>query len=392
METQKVIIVGGGVGGLCLAHALKRAAVPFVLFEQDEALAARDRGYRLRIDAAGQDALARCLPVNLLYLLHRSASLAEPGPWFIDSRSRPISLSASDSWAEPANAVADICVHRRTMLEILATGLEDHMRFGHALIEYEESAEEVAARFVNGHEERGGLLVGADGIGSAVRGQLLPGLFPEDTGLVCIHGRTAATIANCRAIGPEICAGSSAVFANGFTAVIDLMFFHDPMSRLAAQIAPDCRITDVPEYFYWALTGPRARLGVEILPRTPSELDGAVQHLVRDWDPALQAVILRGDPVNWAVQPVRSVWLDQTWQSQRVTMLGDAIHAMSPASGSGMVTALCDAADLAACLVRHVRGESRTAVLEVYAATVRDRAIDVVRAVSADSGRLASAA
>lgn len=392
METQKVIIVGGGVGGLCLAQALKRAAVPFVLFEREATLGVRGHGYRLRIDAAGQDALARCLPVDLLYLLHRTASLAEPGPWFIDSRSRPVNLPVSDNWAAKGAAVADICVHRKTMLEILATGLDEHIRFDHCLTEYQENAEGVTARFDNGYEERGALLVGADGIGSTVRRQLLPGITPEDTGLACIYGRTAATIANCRAIGPEICAGSSAVVASGFAAVIDLMFFRDPMPRLAAQIVPECRITDVPEYFYWALTGPRSRLGVETLPRTPRELDGIVRQLVRDWDPALQAVFLRGDPAEWAALPVRSLWPDRTWQSQRITLLGDAIHAMSPANGSGMVTALCDAADLATCLARAAKGESRAAMLDAYAVTMRERAIDAVRAACADGSRLASAA
>ena len=392
METQKVIIIGGGIGGLCLAQALKRIGVPFVLFEQDATLGARDRGHRLRIDAAGQDALARCVPVDLLYLVHRTASLAEPGPWFVDSRLRPVQWPISGGWTTRGNAVADICVHGQTMREILASGLEEHIRFDHALIEYEESAEGVTARFANGHGERGTLLVGADGIGSAVRRQLLPGVVPEDTGLACINGRTRATIANCRAIGPEICAGSSAVVADGFLAIIDLMFFRDPMPRLATQIVPDCQITDVPEYFHWALTGTRARLGVETLPGTPRELDGIVRQLVRDWDPALQAVFLRGDPAEWAIHPVCSLWPDRAWQSQRVTLLGDAIHAMSPANGSGMVTALCDAADLSGCLARAGRGEGRAAMLEAYAVTMRERAIDAVRAVSADGSRLAAAA
>jgi 2-polyprenyl-6-methoxyphenol hydroxylase-like FAD-dependent oxidoreductase len=81
MASKRVLIIGSGLGGLCLAQGLKRAGIPFSLFEQDDEIEPRGKGHCLRINAAGQDALARCLPVDLLYLLYQSATLADAGLW-----------------------------------------------------------------------------------------------------------------------------------------------------------------------------------------------------------------------------------------------------------------------------------------------------------------------
>ena len=67
MRNQPILIAGGGLASLCLAHGLKRAGLPFAVYQPADAPHVHDTGYRLRIDAAGQEALARCLPIDLLY-------------------------------------------------------------------------------------------------------------------------------------------------------------------------------------------------------------------------------------------------------------------------------------------------------------------------------------
>jgi hypothetical protein len=51
--------------------------------------------------------------------------------------------------------------------------------------------------------------------------------------------------------------------------------------------------------------------------------------LVKDWAPALRAVIVRGDPVGWTAHPVKSLFPDRSWHSDHVTLLGDAVRVMS---------------------------------------------------------------
>ena len=60
-----VAIVGGGIGGLCLAQGLKKAGVPVTVYERDETPASRLQGHRVHIDPQGSTALHQCLPDHL---------------------------------------------------------------------------------------------------------------------------------------------------------------------------------------------------------------------------------------------------------------------------------------------------------------------------------------
>jgi len=73
-----VVIIGAGVGGLCLAQGLRRAGVPVRVYERDVAPDARPQGYRLNIEPAGSRALHDCLPGQLWRLL--VATAGDPGP------------------------------------------------------------------------------------------------------------------------------------------------------------------------------------------------------------------------------------------------------------------------------------------------------------------------
>jgi 2-polyprenyl-6-methoxyphenol hydroxylase-like FAD-dependent oxidoreductase len=52
---MRVIIIGGGIGGLCLAQGLTRAGVESVVYERDVERAERLDRYRLHINPAGSD-------------------------------------------------------------------------------------------------------------------------------------------------------------------------------------------------------------------------------------------------------------------------------------------------------------------------------------------------
>jgi NAD(P)-binding Rossmann-like domain len=60
-----VLIVGGGVGGLCLAQGLRRAGVSVAVYERDRSPGSRLEGFRLHINPAGARALRACLPPAL---------------------------------------------------------------------------------------------------------------------------------------------------------------------------------------------------------------------------------------------------------------------------------------------------------------------------------------
>lgn len=60
-----VLIAGGGIGGLCLAQALRANGVSAAVYERDSSPAGRAEGYRLHINPAGARSLRACLPAPL---------------------------------------------------------------------------------------------------------------------------------------------------------------------------------------------------------------------------------------------------------------------------------------------------------------------------------------
>ncbi|GAA3657602.1 hypothetical protein GCM10022267_49670 [Lentzea roselyniae] len=59
---MRVIIIGAGTGGLCLAHGLKKAGVDVALFERDRTPRSMLIGFRVGISPDGSKALHSCLP------------------------------------------------------------------------------------------------------------------------------------------------------------------------------------------------------------------------------------------------------------------------------------------------------------------------------------------
>jgi monoamine oxidase len=64
-----VLIIGGGIGGLCLAQGLKKSDISVAVYERDQSAQFRNQRYRISIKEEGGQALRDCLPENLLQAL-----------------------------------------------------------------------------------------------------------------------------------------------------------------------------------------------------------------------------------------------------------------------------------------------------------------------------------
>ena len=89
---------------------------------------------------------------------------------------------------------------------------------------------------------------------------------------------------------------------------------------------------------------------------SPADLHAAASHAIRRWHPDLVRLVGLAAAQETSLIAVRAAIPVAGWPASRVTLLGDAIHAMSPALGSGASTALRDAALLAAELAAAARG------------------------------------
>ena len=180
----RVLVIGGGIGGLCLAQGLRQAGVEVSVFERDDSAEGRRQGYRLRISPEGERGLLACLPPALGELLSATANVRD------DSGLVAYDEHLAEQWApsfeDPrADAPDKIdAVDRVTLRRILLAGLEEVVRFGKNFRSLERTAAgRVVAHFEDGSSAEGDVLIAADGTNSRVREQLRPWDRPRDLGI-----------------------------------------------------------------------------------------------------------------------------------------------------------------------------------------------------------------
>jgi 2-polyprenyl-6-methoxyphenol hydroxylase-like FAD-dependent oxidoreductase len=354
---MRVLIAGGGIGGLCLAQGLRKAGIEAQVFERDASAALRGQGFRFRVDADGDTALKYCLPTNLYELYRATSSLPVPPPQAAyDSQMREIFRMPS-----PGTAAQHMSVNRRTLREILMGNLGNTIRFGHTLTRMEQDGKSVTAYFANGATAKGDVLVAAEGIGSVVRRQLLPAAEPVDTGMRCIYGTTP--------LDDSLLNSLPAIFSTGFipfagpgvqTLAMGMFRARQPIEQAAAELAPGVWLSAVRDYMMWLLVAPLTEFGMsdqELRVADCFKLHEKALDLTADWHPTLRKLLEQVDVSTLFQIPIRTSFSVAAWPTTRVTLLGDAIHAMTPAGGIGANTAMRDAALLSRLLAQAAHGE-----------------------------------
>lgn len=381
MQNLHVSIIGAGLGGLCLAQGLARAGIDFDVYERDARTDSRVQGYRLRIDATGQAALAHCLPPDLYALFQQSCSTHDRPGALLDARLRPLPQRASATWRlDDADTAPDRSAHRQTLREILLAGLEGHVHFGHGCAGMDAGG----PRLEGIRTRPGTLVVAADGVHSALRRQHLPHTVPADTGTVTIFGMAPAGSLAPDGLPADLRDGAGVVFGAGYALVLDAMQLA-ALPALAQRLAPGCTLTAVPGYQYWAIIGERrAVLGADDADAathanrqddtaTGARWQQAAQRLLAPVHPALATMVAASDPRGIALKTVYQAPPLPQWSQAGLAFLGDAVHAMSPAGGLGANTALADAQSLATRLAQVCKGLPLGQALQDYEADLRAR-------------------
>lgn len=329
---MRVAVAGAGLGGLCLAQGLRGAGIETDVYERDPAITARFQGYRLVLNPAGFEALRGCLPRRWHPLLDAIVGDAYGERLILD----PLLNRIGELGPGKTGTVVD----RHVLRHLLLSGLTVHT--GAALTGYDVRPDgKVDVRFAQGDPATADLLVGADGVGSAVRAVLSPRTVPTDTGVRFVIGRTSLTE---RFSGLAKAFGSK-IAGDGVSLLLGAMRFRTPPKEAAEELAPEVTLPDVRDYVRWAMIlPPDGSLG----DTTPQE---AALSRMDGWHPELRALVEESDPDNSALLSIRVVEPRERWASGPVTLLGDAIHATSPTGGNGANTALRDADLLRRCLI-----------------------------------------
>ncbi|MBF6101677.1 FAD-dependent monooxygenase [Nocardia cyriacigeorgica] len=322
---RRVMIAGGGIGGLSAALALRRRGIDAVVFESARQL--RDGGAGLHIWSNGMlalDALGvaeevlRIAPVQTVCQF-RTARGERIGSW-------PVGEFAA-KYGRPTVAIGRSDLHR-----ILLRALTDtEIRTGAEVTGFDQDGAGVTVRFADGGSERGELLIGADGVHSAVRRALVGDQPPRYTGYIAWRGAAS--------VGPEIVAPGT----------------------FCAFFGPGTRFTyyDVaPGRTYWMSVANGEPHGVD-----HGDVIGKLVDRHRGWpEPVAQLLtatpaeqVLRHDVIDRA--PIRR------WGRGRVSLLGDAAHPITFNIGQGA----CQAIEDALILAEHLDGAADTiAALRSY--------------------------
>lgn len=350
-----VLIAGAGVGGLALAQGLRGAGIDVSVFEADPSPDSRRQGYRLHIDADGGEALRRCLPDPLyrLYLATSNRTTASPRISGMDHRMQEV-------FARDVGGSEHSAVNRLTLRQILLTGLADIVHFGRRACGADVDDGGVTLRFTDGGTARGDVLVAADGVSSFLR----PGAHVVvDTGLRVVYGRTTLTPERMDWLPERFFAGFTAVMGPSSSMAAGAMRQRRPVTEAVAEFAPGAHIDPFADYLMWAMVAPGPR-------------DGPALDLADGWHPVLRRLITEADPADCFPIAIHTCLRVPDLPTGRATLLGDAIHPMTPAAGSGANTALRDAA-LLTDLLAAGRADPVPA-LTTYAERMRRYATDAV--------------
>jgi salicylate hydroxylase len=333
---MRIAIVGGGIGGLTLALALRRRGLAADVYEQASEL--REIGAAVALSGNANRELER------LGLLDAIAGYAcEPSEliwrgWADGRRAASFPIALHGAYRAKFGAPY-FGIHRADLQRALggAHG-PGRLHLGYRLVALEQRGAVVQLQFANGHSAEADVLIGADGVRSTVRAH--------------VAGEERATYS-----------GTSAF--RGIVSVRDLPSLPDPRA-LQFWMGPGAHLLHYPIgpegddiNFFAVVEGP-ARWTHETW-TAPTESDVAAQAFAGWHPPVVEMVTAVPHRVLWGLFTVRPL---KTWRRGRVVLMGDAAHGMLPHHGQGANVTIEDAITLAELLPAHGLAGFDTAMME----------------------------
>ncbi|KAK4500102.1 hypothetical protein PRZ48_008288 [Zasmidium cellare] len=394
---MKVLIIGSGLGGLSLAQSLRRSGVPFEIYERDSTPFDRSQGYRLHLDGDAINTVGEVLTPDLQALFKETSQWTEPYTSIMMPKSLRVvkRLLTKDDlgqgvWPNTGDGtLIHANVDRATLRRILLSGLEDSIHFGKKFERYKILAEDkVIAHFVDGTSATGSCLVGADGVNSHVRVQRAPNLATMDAGITAIYGRLPAKAV--QELGPKealediflIASDERKVFL-GLGSVIFPTSPHEAANELGLDIELHPR-----ESYVVCIVGGRHEFFPEAHRKaTSAELQTIAASLIEGWSDNAAPLVRTGDSESFFAVHMRTSVPNTLDRPANVTLLGDAVHSMTPSLGRGANLAMRHGALLGRHLKRVAGGQGSLAnELAAYEASMLEYGFKVVRE-AAEIGR-----
>lgn len=397
----RVLIIGAGIGGLTLGQALVAAGgVDVHICERNREAADWLDGYRININPHGSRALHRCLPPALWEAFVATSTAPPGGITFRTEKLRELFTITRDDMTGGSSAPADgqFGVSRIVLRNLLLAGLDHHILFGAEFERYSVAADgTVTAHFADGSTATGDVLIGADGANSRVRTQYLPHadrVLSEAGGLAArlpLGDDTRSWLPSFLADGMTMVmptSGSWSMFSSAFAGRDALT------SAIAGGVGlrglgldPDQLLDTIDDYVLCTLIADHRSLPDNVVDLDGPTLQKLALDMVHDWDPTLRRMFAVCDPATIVGTRFRQSTPIDPWPSTTVTVLGDAIHNMTPVGGLGANSALRDAAALAERLLTVRDGAPLVPAIAAYETQMREWGYAAVRESGANTQR-----
>ncbi|RFU39849.1 FAD-dependent monooxygenase [Actinomadura logoneensis] len=316
---RTALVIGGGIAGPVAALALAKAGVEATVYEA-------------RPEAAdGVGAMLSIAPNGLAALAHAGADKAVrevgqpvPGVVMQDGTGRVLTDFHGFPGLPETLALRRADLFRALGDHAVASGVP--VRYGKSLVNVVESADGVTAEFSDGTTATADILVGADGIRSTVRTLIDPAAPAPGYGGVLSFGGIAAD-------GPDVAARPG------------MMHFAFGRTFLGFWALPDGRVV-----WFGSLPREEPLTSAEVRAVPNEDWLARLRELYTGHVPG-EALIGRTAPEDlMAVGPMEFMPSVPTWHTDRIVLLGDAVHAPSSSSGQGASLAAESAVELARCL------------------------------------------
>jgi 2-polyprenyl-6-methoxyphenol hydroxylase-like FAD-dependent oxidoreductase len=167
----RAIVIGAGIGGLATAIGLRRIGWDVTVCERAAEMAHIRVGSAMQIAPNGMRAL-RALDPKLEQDVEAAGAQIDYVDW-LDRRGRMLAIWPIEEWAQDTGAHS-IGIARSELQRVLSEVLEtDAVAMNRSFESFDQDRSGVTVRFADGADERADVLIGADGLRSGVRDQLL---------------------------------------------------------------------------------------------------------------------------------------------------------------------------------------------------------------------------
>jgi len=338
----RVVVVGGGIGGLFAANALIARGLDVSVYEQAPALGEIGAGVFLT-----PNSVRHLQRVGLGPAVERAGARVGTGSHYFRHDGAPIApVQVTDS----AGWNATFGMHRADLVELLAAALpQGVVHTGHRGAGFEEAGDVARVSFENGATTEGDIVIAADGIHSELRHFAAPPSRPVFHGSVAYRGVLAHHLI------PHWPTDRWLMWLGKARHFLTFPVRGGELINYVGFVPADAEMKES-----WSAPGDPDTLR--------REFEG--------WDPRIGTLLSQVEKTfRWALYDREPL---PAWTKGRLTLLGDAAHPMLPHLGQGANQSIEDGMALATILAR-TEPDNAPAALKAYERLRRERVAAVQR-------------